>query len=108
MDISNYSYRITVVKVFGPKDVIGEDFIRSSGEPIPKCSFMKENQEFLIGEMLAQPEGFCPHAWYGIFKEIWMLRNGKGYPDWTGENTLFATCPDGIRPVIFKIEKLNT
>jgi len=30
------NYRITVVKVFKPKDVIGEDFIRASGEPIQK------------------------------------------------------------------------
>ncbi|KKL87077.1 hypothetical protein LCGC14_1938310 [marine sediment metagenome] len=101
------NYKITVVKVFEPKDVIGHDFIRPSGESIPKCSFVKENQKFLVDEMLTPPEGFCPHAWYGIFKEIWMLRNGNGYPDWTGEDTLYATCLDGIRPVCFKIEKLN-
>lgn len=102
------SYRITVVKVFEPKDVIGEDFIRESGEPIPKCGFVRENQVFMVDEMFTVPKGFCPHAWYGIFKELWMLRNGNGYPDWTGKNTIFATCPDGIRPVCFKIEKLES
>ena len=99
--------RITVMKVFEPKDVIGEDFIRESGEPIPKCGLLQQNQVFDVDEMLNMPPGFCPHAWYGIFKEIWMLRMGKGYPDWTGENTIFGSCPDGIRPVCFKLEKME-
>ena len=56
------SYRITVVKVFEPKDVIGEDFIRESGEPITKCGFVEEKQVFIVDEMLTVPKGFCPHA----------------------------------------------
>lgn len=101
------SYRITVVKVFEPKDVIGEEFIRDSGEPIPKCGLVEENQVFMTDERLNFPQGFCPHAWFGIFKELWMLRMGCSYPDWTGKNTMFASCPDGIRPVCFKIERLD-
>jgi len=75
------SYQITVVKVFEPKDVIGEDFIRESGESIPKCGFVKENEVLMVDEMLIVPKRFCPHAWYGIFKELWMLRNGNSYLD---------------------------
>jgi uncharacterized repeat protein (TIGR04076 family) len=37
-----------------------------------------------------------------------MSRNGNGCPDWTGKNTIFAACPDGIRAVVFKIEKLDS
>ncbi|MFX0173276.1 MAG: TIGR04076 family protein [Candidatus Hodarchaeota archaeon] len=102
------SYRISVVKVFEPKDVIGKDFIRESGDTIEKCGFIEENQVFMVDEMFTVLKGFCPHAWYGIFKELWMLRNCGGYLDWTGKNTVYATCPDGIRPVCFKLEKLDS
>ncbi len=102
------SYQITVVKVFEPKEVIGEEFIRESGEPIPKCGFVKEGQVFKVDEMISQPKGFCGHAWSTIFHSLWLLRNGNGYKDWTGENVIYSTCPDGIRPVCFKLEKLDT
>ena len=101
--------KITVVKKFTPKDVIGKDFIRESGEPIPPC-FLEEGAEYIVDEKLhiQMPEGFCPHAWYGIFKDFWMLKWGGGYQDWTGENVAYATCPDGIRPVCFKLERLES
>ena len=37
--------KITVIKKFGPEDVIGELFIRSNGLPIEKC-YLEEGQEF--------------------------------------------------------------
>jgi hypothetical protein len=40
--------KITVVKVFEPKDIIGQDFILESEEKIPKCPFFKEGNEFLV------------------------------------------------------------
>ncbi|MFX1590395.1 MAG: hypothetical protein ACFFC1_19860 [Promethearchaeota archaeon] len=30
--------KITVVKKFSPKDVLGHEFIRADGNPIKKCS----------------------------------------------------------------------
>lgn len=91
--------------IFEPKDVIGKNFIRESGKPIPKCEVFEENQEFIVDEMLTVPEGFSPNAWFGIYRELSILLMGNGFPDWTGENTIYGTCPDGIRPVCFKIEK---
>ncbi|NPD87920.1 MAG: TIGR04076 family protein [Asgard group archaeon] len=101
----SYNVKITVVKQFEPKDVIGEDFIRESGKPITKC-FMKENKEFIVGDTGDMPEGFCHHAWYGIYKSVEFLKYGGLVKDWTGENTLYGVCPDGIRPVIFKLERI--
>ena len=95
--------RITVVKVFEPKDVIGKDFIKSDGKPISKC-FLEEGQEFLVKDDGGMPDGFCHHAWFGIYKNVNILRYGGSFPNWTGEDVIYTPCPDGIRPVCFKVE----
>ncbi len=98
--------KIEVIKQFEPKDIIGEEFIRTSGKPITKC-FLKEGLEFEVGETGDMPEGFCHHAWYGIYKNVEFLKYGGKLSDWTGEDTIYGVCPDGIRPVIFKIQRIE-
>ena len=98
--------KITVVKVFEPKDVIGKDFIKSDGKPIFKC-FLEEGQEFYVTDKGEMPDGFCHHAWYGIYKNVNILKYGGSVPNWTGENTIYSACPDGIRPVCFKVERVK-
>ena len=98
--------KLTVVKVFAPKDVIGKDFIKPDGKPIPKC-FLKEGQEFRVEDEGEMPDGFCHHAWFGIHTSVNILRYGGRVPDWTGEDILYSACPDGIRPVCFKVERVK-
>jgi len=98
--------KITVVKAFEPKDVIGKDFIRLDGKPISKCS-LKEGQEYLVNDDGEMPNGFCHHAWFGIYKNVNILRYGGRVPNWTGEDTIYSACPDGIRPVCFKVERVK-
>ena len=103
----NYPLKITVIKVCEPKDIIGKDFIRKSGQPIPKCGFFSEGDQFIVPNTGAMPEGFiCIHAFNAINKHVEVLRLGGSIEDWTGEDTIFGVCPDGIRPVIFKIERI--
>jgi len=54
--------KITVVKVFEPKDVIGKDFIKSDGKPISKC-FLEEGQEFYVTD-----KGEMPDIWWQCSK----------------------------------------
>lgn len=98
--------KITVVKKFSPKDVIGEDFIRPNGETIPIC-WLEEGTEFIVEENGQMPANFCHHAWYGIYKNIDILKYGGGFPTWTGQDLIFSACPDGIRPVCFKLERMK-
>ena len=77
--------KITVVKQFSPEDIIGKEFIRADGRPITKCG-MEECLEFTVDETGNMPEGFCHHAWYGLYKNVNILRCGGGFPDWTGKN----------------------
>jgi len=104
----NHALKITVVKVFEPKDIIGKDFIRESGKPIPKCGFFNEGDQFIVPETGAMREGFiCHHAFHAINKYVEVLRLGGSIDDWTGEDTIYGVCPDGIRPVVFKLEWLR-
>ncbi|MFX0076682.1 MAG: TIGR04076 family protein [Candidatus Hermodarchaeota archaeon] len=98
--------KITVVKQFGPEDIIKKKFFRADGSPIEKCG-MKEGLEFIVDETGNMPAGFCHHAWYGLYKNVSILRCGGGFPDWTGEDMIYTACPDGIRPVCFKLERIS-
>jgi uncharacterized repeat protein (TIGR04076 family) len=98
--------KISVIKQFGPKDVLGSEFIRADGNPITKC-FMKEGLEFIVDETGNMPEDFCHHAWYGLYKNINILQCGGGFTGWTGEDMIYTACPDGIRPVCFKLERIK-
>jgi uncharacterized repeat protein (TIGR04076 family) len=98
--------KITVIKQFEPKDIIGEDFIRQDGRKIEKCG-INEGMEFLVQEGGDMPSDFCHHAWYGLYKNIAILQNGGNFSGWTGKNLIYAACPDGIRPVIFKVERIE-
>jgi len=100
--------KITVVKIFEPKDVIGKDFIRESGKSIPKCPFFEEGNEFIVPESGKMPEDFCQHAYHAIYRNLDVLRlGGTGYSDWTGEGIIYSACNDGIRPVCFKLEQIQ-
>ncbi len=98
--------KITVVKQFSPEDILGKEFHRPDGSPITKC-YMNEGLEFIVDETGNMPEDFCHHAWYGLYKNVNILKCGGGFPNWTGEDMIYTACPDGIRPVIFKLERIS-
>jgi len=101
-----FKVKLTVIKKYSPKDILGEDFIRPDGRPIPICG-LEVGAEYIVDETGNMPEGFCHHAWFGLYKNVSILRNGGGFSDWTGENMIYTACPDGIRPVIFKVERIE-
>jgi len=97
--------KITVVKNFSPEEVFGEKFHKPSGKEITKC-WLKEGESF-ISENGNMPEDFCHHAWFGMYPKITFIRFGGKFEDWTEEGTDYSACPDGIRPVVFKLEKMS-
>ena len=98
--------KISVIKKFSPKDIIGKEFIKSDGRPIPSC-YLEVGDEFIVDETGNMPEDFCHHAWYGLYKNVDILKYGGDFSDWTGKDTIYSACPDGIRPVIFKLDRIN-
>ncbi|UCH37510.1 MAG: TIGR04076 family protein [Candidatus Bathyarchaeota archaeon] len=52
------------------------------------------------------PEGFCTSAWNSIYGSIRTLSFGGNFP-WFKENGIAINCCiDGLRPVIFKLERV--
>jgi len=103
--IPKYKVKITRVKNFSPEDVFGTKFIRPSGKELKSCSF-KEGQVYIVDDTGAMPEGFCQYAWCSILSKVNFIQFGGSYDDWAGEGVDYGVCPDGVRPAVFKIERV--
>ncbi len=96
--------KITVVKQLKSGD-IGEKLAPSVTQ---ECQILKVGQEFTIpaDAPMKMPEGFCTWAWADIHRDIIHLRLDGEFP-WMKEGTMLSCCTDGVRPVVFKIEKIK-
>jgi uncharacterized repeat protein (TIGR04076 family) len=71
-----------------------------------KCPIFKEGQEFHYLPFGGKPEKFCPWAWDDISRFILALEHGATFKGWMqNDGQLISCCTDGIRPVVFSIEK---
>lgn len=110
--------KITVVRKLKLDDVAREyGQIRpgtESGDFIPDCPFFQEGQEFTVvtgGDQDCKPAGFCDWAWADIWKDVLMVANKAGaVPDGqkAGLAPQFTCCTDGLRPVVFKVQSMET
>ena len=100
--------RIIVLKRLDPKYVFGKKIPINSrtGKKWELCSKYIEGQDFIVKEDGKMPEGFCPWAWYDIYKDLSVLRYGGNYP-WAKKGEAITCCTDGIRPVSFKLERIQ-
>ena len=95
--------KITVLRVFHPEEVFKEALTSAKKEA---CSIFK------VGDIYAydgfeQPKGFCPVAWQAVYPYALTLYKGGDFTSWYGEPGLaILCCPDGRRPVIFKLERI--
>jgi uncharacterized repeat protein (TIGR04076 family) len=97
--------KITVVKRLSPKEVFGEAPPEVPADLSPYCDRLNEGQEFIVEESGTMPQGFCSWAWHDIYPALTGLRFGGNYPWVTKEGMIYSCCTDGVRPVIFKIER---
>ncbi len=81
------------------------------GKKVGLCEIFKEGDEFITA--LEKPNGFCDWAWNDIHNCVEVIVTGgnfsKGvFEGWMkDDNTIIACCTDGIRPVVFKIERIE-
>ncbi|MFX1284205.1 MAG: TIGR04076 family protein [Promethearchaeota archaeon] len=98
--------KITVIKKFSPEEIFGQEIIRhSTGKAIPICS-MEEGKEYFVESEYEMPDDFCPRFWYDTHDIITMFICGGDF-EYPKPNVTYVPCRDGVRPVIFKIEKIN-
>ncbi len=104
---NGYDVKITVLRRFDPTEVFEKSPVTSE-QPIKACSLFKDFQEFIVpGYDLKMPDGFCSAAWVSIYPFLMGLSLG-GESWWLKEkNVAIAACIDGLRPVIFKLERMR-
>ncbi len=80
-------------------------------EAVSPCASWREGQQFVTN--FAKPQGFCDWAWNDRHQYVAVLLAGGSFSGsifngWMkDENTMIACCTDGIRPVIFKLERIE-
>jgi uncharacterized repeat protein (TIGR04076 family) len=97
--------KITVVKRDFYKDIV-ETYVKEP-ERIKICNRVKENQEFLVTNPYNPPEGLCASAWADIRPYIITMATGGTWDFMKEPNSTLAICSDPLRPVVFKIERVE-
>jgi uncharacterized repeat protein (TIGR04076 family) len=78
---------------------------------VTKCPVFGEGQEFITG--FEKPEGFCDWAWNDIYRFVAVLLSGgnlsqEHFEGWmTDDKSMLSCCTHAIRPVTFKIERID-
>ena len=92
------------------KTTFHEDLAKEYGcKNLGKCPMHKVGDVF-YGDY-AKPDGLCDEAWKAMYQYVFALSHGCDifyYKDWIDkEGVAICSCNDGIRPVIFKIERTD-
>lgn len=101
--------KITVLKKTFDSELAAEYGV----DGLAACPMLREGQVFHAD--YACPEGFCNEAWKAIYQYVFALAHGTGsdgglfyYGDWIRKpGVAICSCNDGLRPVIFKIERTD-
>jgi len=86
------------------KDVFGSSPPRMSEGWPPVCPCFTEGQTFLSKDGMC-PAGFCGWAFADIFRDMTHIRFGGSYPSLPDEGAAYSCCTDGLRPVVFRLER---
>ena len=99
--------KITVLKTLYHPD-LAEEYRRPD---VPKglCPFFQVGDEFTVNYLAERPEAFkCDWAWDDIHKIIMILMTNGNFGTWMkNENNFITCCTDGVKPVVFKMERLG-
>ena len=98
--------KITVVKKLNGKDMFGDN-PPVEGTALPECDAVQLGQEFISDEKGSCPPGMCPWAFADIQRDLTHLRLGGDFPWVKKPGQQLASCTDGFRPVIFKLERMD-
>ena len=99
--------KITILKTTLHQDLVNEYIVDEEfKKSFSTCFVFEEGQTFISEDWPTKPEGFCERAWPDIQHEVAMVMYGATIP-WIEEPGYTITCcNDGLRPVIFKIERI--
>jgi len=99
--------KITVLKSDINQDLVNE-YCKID---VSVCPIFSVGDEFVTG--FDKPDGFCSWAWNDIYKFVVVLLSSGNFSKnhfegWMkDDDIMIACCTDAIRPVTFKIERIN-
>lgn len=99
--------KITVLKTTLDTELAAQYGVEGLGP----CPMLQAGQVFYAD--YAKPEGFCDEAWKAVYQYVFALAHSTGdglfyYGDWIKTpGVAICSCNDGLRPVIFKLEKTD-
>ena len=98
--------KITVIKKLSATELYGNE------QPChwtieETCPRFEVGQEFIAPEDGSCPAGFCAWAFADLHRDITHLRFGGDYPMCEEKGTAVQCCTDGMRPVFFKLERMD-
>ncbi len=100
--------KIVVAKLLDNKEIFGNnppaEFTCSS---ICDEYDIELGREFIVDDSYECPPGFCPWAYADIQRDIVTLLHGGNFPWMKDKGIVLSSCTDGIRPVIFKLERIE-
>ncbi|MEW5826025.1 MAG: TIGR04076 family protein [Candidatus Bipolaricaulota bacterium] len=102
--------RITVVKRAVHAELV-DAWVRKERYPqgFGACSLFTEGQSFDVDGFPKKPADFpCDWAWVDIQRDVAMLLFGADPPWMAQPGTAVVCCSDGLRPVSFLIERVDT
>ncbi|MFP3952149.1 MAG: TIGR04076 family protein [Candidatus Bathyarchaeia archaeon] len=95
--------KITVVSMLKPGKVFDE---LAADSVTAECGRVNIGDEFISKE-LNMPEEFCSWAWADIQRDVAHLALGGNFPWIKKEGSMVSCCTDGLRPVVFKLERVE-
>lgn len=100
--------QITVLKRTFHQDLVDE-YVQDEDlkSRFGKCFVFEEGQTFVSEDWPSKPDGFCERAWPNIHHEVAMVMYGASVPWIEKAGHTITCCNDGLRPVIFLIERVD-
>ena len=95
--------KITVLKKDLYKELVNEF---AADKALAQCPKFEDGQEFVLDKPNI-PEDFCPWAWADLQRDVVAVFHGASYPWIDQKNAIISCCTDGLRPVVFKIERIG-
>lgn len=94
--------KITVLKKLSTGEIFDEYAVKGADS---SCPLVNLGEEY-VSKNMAMPAGFCGWAWADIQRDVAHLAMGGDFPWIREKGKMISCCTDGLRPVIFKLERL--
>lgn len=100
------SLKITVLKRLDGEQIYGKKLPITPKYPAV-CDRLRDDQEFIVEDRGIMPEGFCPWAWDDLARVVMHLQFDGNFGFFEEKGVALGCCTDGVRPVMFKLERLE-